>query len=110
VHRDALSQPEYAAKVSGEWVTQVMMVVGRQNPSVSQNRAFAMRLKAVADEIHPGLVRGILVGRGNYNQDLFPRALLLEIGSHTNMRESAERGAILFGEVVKTLLEKTVSP
>jgi stage II sporulation protein P len=100
VHRDALPQPEYAARVSGDWVTQIMIVVGQQNANALANREFAQRLKAVADRLHPDLVRGIFFARGNYNQDVLPRALLLEVGSHTNARESAERGAVLFGEVV----------
>jgi len=100
VHRDALPQPEYAAEVSGDWVTQITIVVGQQNANALANRSFAQRLKAIADRLHPDLVRGIFFARGNYNQDILPRALLLEVGSHTNARESAERGAILFGEVV----------
>ncbi|MGI6150324.1 MAG: stage II sporulation protein P, partial [Limnochordia bacterium] len=64
------------------------------------NREFAQSMKALADQIYPGLVKGIFYGRGNYNQDLSPLALLLEVGAHTNSREAAERGISLFADVV----------
>jgi stage II sporulation protein P len=57
-------------------------------------------MKALADKVYPGLVKGIFFGRGNYNQDLSPLALLLEAGAHTNSREAAERGMSLFADVV----------
>jgi len=106
IHRDAVPQPVYAEKVGDIWVTQVLIVLGRQNPNMPVNRRFARELKSIADEIHPGLVRGIFLARGNYNQDLFPRALLMEVGSHTNARESAERGITLFADVVEEFFRR----
>ncbi|MGF7185430.1 stage II sporulation protein P [Desulfitispora alkaliphila] len=106
IHRDAAPQQVYAEKVDGTWVTQVLFVVGRQNQNKNVNLDFARELKAVADEVHPDLVKGILVASGNYNQDMFPRSLLLEVGSHTNARESAERGIALFSEVVREYLDR----
>lgn len=37
---------------------------------------------------------------GSYNQDLYPLELLLEVGSHTNTKESAQKGIALFADVV----------
>ncbi|SES84317.1 stage II sporulation protein P [Anaerobranca gottschalkii] len=104
VHRDATPVNEYLEEINGEKITQVLIVVGRQNPAFKVNEEFALKLKAVGDEMYPKLVKGIFYARGGYNQDLHPRALLLEIGAHTNKREHAERGAELFAEVItKTL-------
>lgn len=100
VHRDAAPQSAYAIELGDEWVTQVMFVVGRQNQNLGINRKYAQSLKAIADDLYPGLVRGIFYGRGNYNQDLSPLSLLLEVGAHTNSRPAAERGISLFAEVV----------
>ncbi len=102
VHRDATPRHVYAAVVEDESVTQIQMVVGRQNPNMRVNRQFALDLKNIADEVHPGLVKGIFMGRGQYNQDLSPLNMLLEVGAHTNSREAAERGINLFAEVVAT--------
>jgi stage II sporulation protein P len=102
VHRDAAPRHVYAAEIEGRWVTQVKLVVGRQNPNMRVNRQFALDLKNTADEVQPGLVKGIFMARGNYNQDLSPLKLLLEVGAHTNSREAAEEGIAQFSEVVAT--------
>ncbi len=100
LHRDAAPQSVYAIQLQDEWMTQIHFVVGRQNQNLGVNRKYAQSLKAIADDIYPGLVKGIFFGRGNYNQDLSPLSLLLEAGAHTNNREAAERGISLFAEVV----------
>ncbi|NLY10936.1 MAG: stage II sporulation protein P [Firmicutes bacterium] len=100
VHRDAAPKNAYATFIDEEWVTQIQFVVGRQNQNLGINRQYATSLKAVADQIFPGLIKGIFFGRGNYNQDLSPLNLLLEVGAHTNSREAAQRGIELFAEVV----------
>ncbi|MCW3490551.1 stage II sporulation protein P [Dethiobacter alkaliphilus] len=100
IHRDGAPAAAYAAEIEGESVTQVQFVVGRQNANMNVTRQFALDLKNTADEIHPGLVKGIFMARGNYNQDLTPMNLLLEVGAHQNSREDAEDGAALFADVV----------
>lgn len=100
VHRDAGPGDLYAAYVNNQWVTEVQLVVGRQNQNVAQNTAFAMSLKDLSDQMYPGLVKGIFFAHGNYNQDLFPRALLLELGTEQNSQGAAEAGIRMFADVV----------
>jgi stage II sporulation protein P len=50
------------------------------------------------------MVRGIYYGKGAYNQDLAPRAILLEFGAHTNSRYAAERGAKIFAAAAASVL------
>lgn len=100
VHRDAAPWDAYAIQIDGDWVTQIQFVVGRLNPSYSVTKRFAYDLKGLADEVYPGLVKGIFMGWGNYNQDLTPLKLLLEVGSHQNTREAAKEGITLFADVV----------
>ena len=104
VHRDALERRFYMATVEGQELAQVLLVVGRQNPNMRANKQFAQELKTLADKKYPGLIRGIFFGRGSYNQDLSPRALLLEMGTHKNSRDEAKRGASLFSDVVADYL------
>ncbi|MEX2356487.1 MAG: stage II sporulation protein P [Thermaerobacterales bacterium] len=91
IHRDALPAEFYAHHIDGEGVTRLRLVIGRQNPNFQQNLTAAKEIKAVTDELFPGLFKGIFIARGNYNQDLGHRVLLFEMGAHTNARESAER-------------------
>lgn len=100
VHRDAGPPSLYAEKVDGKWVTQVRLVVGSPSPNQAAVMSWAKEIKAVADREHPGLIKGIFVGRDAYNQDLSPRALLIEVGTEQNAMQSAERGATLFADVI----------
>lgn len=101
VHRDAAPAHAYAAEIGGNWVTQIQFVVGRQNQNFSVNREYAKSLKAVADTVHPNLVKGIFFGSGNYNQDLTPLNLLLEVGAHRNSKEAAIGGITLLADVIQ---------
>ncbi|MHB1127200.1 MAG: stage II sporulation protein P [Bacillota bacterium] len=110
VHRDGVPDPDfYNSNVAGENVTRIRMVVGRQNPNMSANLDFAKRMKAALDKSHPGLVRGIFMAKGGYNQDMTPRALLIEAGTHTNTRSRAQRGVGLFADAVPKVLGITAA-
>ncbi len=110
VHRDAAPAREYAATIGGRPVSRVMIVIGGRNPGHEGNLAFARLLKAEADRRHPGLTKGIYIARGNYNQDIYTRNLLLEVGSHLTSREQAERGVALFAEAVAPALRAAGVP
>ncbi|NLW46946.1 MAG: stage II sporulation protein P [Firmicutes bacterium] len=107
IHRDAVPREEYSKIIDGEGVTKVQLVIGRENPNFQANNDFAKKVKAIVDNKHPGLIKGIFYGNGKYNQDLGPRTILLEFGTHTNSRESAERGAEIFAAAAGDVLYGT---
>lgn len=101
IHRDGVpNKEEYTTEIDGESVSMIRFVVGRQNPNMAVIEDFAKELKAAADKREPGLIKGILFSNGKYNQELHPKALLFEIGTHLNTLEEAERGAALMASVV----------
>jgi stage II sporulation protein P len=105
VHRDAGGGPQsYSTTVDGRNVSQIRLVVGRQNPNMSTNKQFAQEIKAATDKQVPGLIKGIFFARGGYNQDLSGRNLLLEVGTDTSSREDAAAGASLFAKVYANYL------
>lgn len=104
VHRDAVPAEVYANEINGQKVTKIKMVVGKQNQNKQANLEFAKTLKAAMDKTHPGLFEGIFLAKGNYNQDLGPRMMLVEVGSDSNSREDAERGISLFADTVPKVL------
>lgn len=110
VHRDTAPPEVYVRNIGGRQVARVMIVVGRENPSLQANLGFAKRIKAVADGEQPGLVRGIFIGEGKFNQDMFPRALLLEVGSHLVPKEDAERGISVLASVLPGVIGATARP
>lgn len=100
LHRDATPPEVYETEVEGVPVTKVRLVVGRQNQNRAANLEYAKRIKAVADDMYPGLVEGIFDARGNYNQDLGPKMILLEFGAHTTSLEQAKQAAEYFAKVI----------
>jgi len=86
IHRDAVPPQVYAANVKGQDITRVKFVVGRTNPNFQANLEFAKQLKTAVDKKHPDVVQGILIAKSDFNQDLAPRAMLIEVGAHTNYR------------------------
>jgi stage II sporulation protein P len=100
VHRDATPPEVYETEIEGKPTTKVRIVVGRQNENRETTLEYAKRIKAVADEKYPGIIEGIFDARGNYNQDLGPRMILLEFGAHTNPSELAEQAAQFFAEII----------
>ncbi|MCR3921068.1 MAG: stage II sporulation protein P [Firmicutes bacterium] len=107
VHRDAVPEEEYIGEVEGKERVQVQLVVGRQNQNRANNQKFAEGVKKQADETYPGLIKGIFMARGSYNQDMSPRAMLIEVGSHTNDKDQAEESMALFSEVVNDFIYGT---
>lgn len=111
VHRDGVPDPAYyRAEVSGKDVAKLRLVVGRQNPRMETNMDFAKRMMAAANNLHPKVVKEIFVGKGDYNQDLSPTALLIEAGTHTNSKDEAARGLAFFTEAVPAALGISGAP
>ena len=104
IHRDAVPAEQYETRVDGEDTSKVRLFVGRNNQNAAENKAFAQQLKAEADAQYPGLVKDIFIGRNNYNQDLYPHALLLEFGTHEIEKEKAQEAAGYMAEVLDNVL------
>jgi hypothetical protein len=104
VHRDAVPPEVYYDNIDGHDVTKLKFVVGNTNPRFQTNLEFAKQLKAAADKKYPGIIQGILVISSDFNQDLAPRAMLIEAGAHTNEREHAEQGIAMFAETLPAVL------
>jgi stage II sporulation protein P len=107
LHRDAAPAQAYRTVINGVDSARIMIVIGRSNPNMQTNLAFARRVKAAADELYPGLMRGIFMGRGDYNQDLYPTALLFECGTDQISEEETIIGVhCLTDAIIRVLLEK----
>lgn len=104
IHRDSAPRESYATSINGLSSSRVMIVLGRSNPNIQTNLQFARSIKTRADELYPGLMRGIFIGKGDYNQDLYPTTLLFEVGTEGNTLEAARRGARFLSDVVISVL------
>ena len=105
IHRDGIPDPdEYVQKIEDEDATKVRLLVGKSNPNADANRKFAKQIKAAADEMYPDLIKDIYIGKGDYNQELAPRAILLEFGTHTIKKERAIKSAAYMADVLERVL------
>lgn len=104
IHRDGIPKEEYETEVDGEETSMVRLFVGRNNPNSEANREFAKALKAAADEKYPGLIKDIFIGKGNYNQELYPQAILLEFGTHEIEKEKAIDSTEYMADVLNDVL------
>ena len=100
VHRDSVPLKKYHTIIDGEEAAKILLVVGRQSQNRPMIQDFAKNIKAVADNMYPGLILGIFIARGNYNQDLTPRSILLEIGTQYNSLEAVKRSATLIADTI----------
>lgn len=106
VHRDA-GVPNPTLIIDGREVARVAIVVGTaentplSHPDFEKNLDLAHRIKALCDQLYPGLMRPVQVHRGaRYNQHLHPASLLFEIGSVENTLEEALLAAELLAKVL----------
>lgn len=110
VHRDTASASQDYHTLGGQTATQALLVVGRQNPNMAVIRDLAYQIKGAADANDPGLIRGIFMANGNYNQDLSPRAILIEFGSASSLKEAASRSAYALAGIIAKLLFPPAAP
>ena len=105
IHRDGIPRKEeYLEKINGKTVSQVRLVVGRQNPNRKSNDQFAKSLKSVSDKHYPGFIRDIFYGGGSYNQQVSTHALLLEMGTHVIDEKQVSASADILGDVIYQLM------
>lgn len=106
IHRDSAPASSYLTSVNGIPCSRVMIVVGRSNPNMQTNLKFAAQIKAAADSLYPGLMRGIFIGQGDYNQDLYPTSLLFEVGTDTLSEDDSTKSVNCLADAVISVLNR----
>lgn len=110
IHRDSGPLSMYKTTINGLDAAKILLVVGQQNQNKNTTLEYAKGIKASADAKYQGLIRGIFIAHGNYNQDLNPRSLLIEIGTQSNTLEAAKHSATLFADVVPSFIALSPNP
>ncbi len=105
IHRDGIPDPkEYDKTIDGKPASKVRLEVGRSNPNADANRNFAKEIKATADKKYPGMIKDIFIGKGNYNQELYPQSILLEFGTVSTDKKRAEQSTQFMANVLNDVL------
>ncbi|MBE3590338.1 MAG: stage II sporulation protein P [Firmicutes bacterium] len=108
VHRDALDHAEATGELRGWPAARLLWVVGSRPargmdwwPNLRAAALLTERLQRTA----PGLVRGIWVKPGPYNQDAGRLSALIEIGGDGSRPEEVERAIAPLADAVAWLLD-----
>ena len=104
LHRDSTPRSEYLTTIDGTEMSKVRMVVGSANQNYYENKEFAYKIKAYADEVYPGLIKDIYMGKGNYNQQLLSRGMLFEMGCEKIEKDLVIKSVVPLTKVIDVVL------
>ncbi|MEN6413305.1 MAG: stage II sporulation protein P [Veillonellales bacterium] len=112
IHRDAGKREDVTASVNGVSAARILLVVATgqkdlEQPHWKENHAFAKLIDAKLNQHYPGLSRGIELVEWRYNQQLHPRALLLEVGCQENTKEEAQRSIEMLADVLAEIINES---
>ncbi len=110
LHRDAGIPKKQTTTVNGQESALIMFVIGNgqgiPNPHWRENLAFARKVANRLEEKYPGIVKAVRIKNGCYNQNLSPKAILVEIGSDKNTLEEALLAGRCLGEVLAEIIQE----
>lgn len=107
IHRDGASRSTYAKVTNGVEHSTVRIVVGQANSKKDLNLQFALYLLSVAEIVCPWLFLDIFYAKGHYNQDLYEKSLLFEMGTYTIEKDLVLKTVPHLAEVINTTLFNT---
>ncbi|MBQ9382755.1 MAG: stage II sporulation protein P [Ruminiclostridium sp.] len=120
IHRDAIEYEDgtrvsAVTDIDGKKAAQVMIICAADDgsygvPDFYENLHFACELQSAMESGFPTLTRPVLFQYCQYNQQVSPGALLIEVGSHGNSIEQAVYSGGLIGEALASLLTKKAQP
>lgn len=89
-------------------IAKILIVLGTNDrlpdPNWRTNLALARRLGAAINAVHPGVLRGIYVSVDRLNQELSPKALVVEIGGPDNTMAEEDRAAAILAQAIARLM------
>lgn len=110
IHRDAGVPVKETVKVGDENAARIIFIVGNgerlPNPHWRENYAFAQMIAHRLEQEYPGVLKGVRIKSGRYNQHVSPHALLVEIGSEKNTLEEALTAARCLAYVLAAVIQE----
>ncbi|MCQ2462674.1 MAG: stage II sporulation protein P [Clostridia bacterium] len=121
IHRDAIqydsgTKVKPTASVNGKKAAQIMIISGCQEkgngiedfPDWDKNLTFALHLQQQLEKDYSGLTRPVFFCARDYNMNLTPCSLLIEIGTDGNTLEEAVYSGKLLGASLARLMENYI--
>lgn len=114
LHRDAIPRKMSIVDIDGETAARLLFIVGTRHhghPDWEDNLCFATVLHELAEDLYPGVSRGVMQRPGDrFNQHIMPGALLVEVGSVENTLEEALRSARIVAELIHEAMAAELTP
>lgn len=110
LHRDSLPKKETTVIIDDKAYARISIVVGGKNPNWQKNYQFGEQFRAKAEELYPGITSSVntkKAGNGEYNQSLFERSLLIEIGGVENTKQEVFRTTEALAEIIASMVEES---
>ena len=108
IHRDAgyTSKDPTTAVINGKAACKILLVVGANHDNYQSNLAFAQALEDKAEQLYPGLMKGIHIAQSSrYNQQVHEHSVIVEVGSDLNTQEEANYAMELFADVCASVIK-----
>ena len=86
-----------------------MVVLGTNHKGYEENLSLGLKLHALLEQTHPGLMRPLQLRAQRFNQDLLPGALLIEVGAAGNTHPEAMKAAEALAQAVISLSQGSES-
>lgn len=117
LHRDGVNDDtRLVTEVNGKKTAQIMFFNGMSrfkntgdidylyNPYLFENLALTLQMKLTAETYYPGFTRRNYINAYEYNLDVMPQAMLIEVGAQTNTYQEAKNAA----EPLAVLIDKVL--
>ena len=118
LHRDAVKidgRSAYTTTFNNKNIAKIMIVVttgefysnlniNKPEWDCSQNLTFAQTMASRMEQMYPRLLKDVEKRETIYNQDLHPKALLLEMGDYQNTTREVMRSSELLADVIAALV------
>ncbi|WP_335869069.1 stage II sporulation protein P [Bacillus sp. 2205SS5-2] len=108
IHRDSQARKQTTISIDGKDYAKIIFIASSLNQHYQKNVEFAELLHNKIEESYPGLSRGVIVKssletENTYNQDLFNKAIILEVGGVENSLEEEYRTVEILADVIQEL-------
>lgn len=117
LHRDGVNDDtRLVTEVNGKKTAQIMFFNGMSrfkntgnidylyNPYLFENLALTLQMKLTAETYYPGFTRRNYINAYQYNLDVMPQTMLIEVGAQTNTYQEAKNAA----EPLAVLIDKVL--
>lgn len=105
LHRDAIKKDASTVTINGKNYAKVLFVIGLNNPNYVKNEEVASKINTLLNQFYPGVSRGLLHKQGSgvngvYNQDVHPKAILIECGGYENTIDEVSNTIEALSEII----------